>query len=144
MNFTEIDFASFTELLKSMKKEIEAEINENPKLDDESKILLDSINLLIKELKDIGTYDEMSLDKKKIVLPHLSLIFIFTRSMYEEDEDFDDEEEFEWDMSEESDEDEEVEEEGEEKSKPLPTMKSNSCCGGQDHHHAPKAPKGKK
>lgn len=141
MNFTEIDFASFTELLKSMKKEIEAELNENPNLDDESKILLDSINLLIKELKGIGTYDEMSLDKKKIILPHLSLIFIFTRSMYEEDEeDFDDEEDFEWEMSEE---DEEMEVEEEEVKKPL-SVKSNQCCGGHDHHHSPKTPKEKK
>ena len=137
MNFTEIDFNSFSELLKSMKKEIEVDIKENPELDDESRILLDSINILIKELKGVSTYDELSLDKKKIILPHLSLVFIFTRSLYE-DEDFDDEEMMDWDL----DDEEEVDEE-EEVSKPLP-MKSNQCCGGHDHSHSPKPAKGKK
>src|SRR5262249_25858725 len=114
MNFTDIDFNSFSELLKTMKKEIEADFKENPELDDESRILLDSINTLIKELKGINTYDDLSLDKKKIVLPHLSLVFIFTRSLYEE-EDFEDEEMMDWDF----DEDEEMDEEEKEVKKPL-------------------------
>jgi hypothetical protein len=149
MNFTEIDFASFTELLKSMKTEIEAELNQNPELDDESRILLDSINILIKELKGIETYDELNMEKKKTVLPHLALVFIFTKSLYEDEgEEFYDEEMMDWDGGEEEEEEEEEEEgeEGEEKenkqAKPL-QVKSNQCCGG-DHHHSHKTPKEKK
>lgn len=142
MQFAEIDFASFLETLKTMKKEIELDLKENPELDDESKVLLDSINVLIKELKGVSNYERLSLEKKTIVLPHLALVFLFTSSIHGDDEDFFDDEELEMDEWEESDEEEEMEEEEEEVQRPLPIKSSHQCCGGHDHHHKP--PKGKK
>lgn len=142
MDFAEIDFASFSEVLKSMKQEIENELKKNPKLDDESQVLLESINILLKEIKGVASYQDLDLERKKKVLPHLSLVFVFTRSLYEdEDSDFDDEEDAEWDFSAECGEGECTDEESQGK-KSLP-MSSHGCCGGHDHHH-PTPPKGKK
>ena len=145
MNFAEIDFSSFCEVLKSMKHEIEAELKKDPNLDDESQVLLESINFLIKELKDVASYDNMNLEKKKKVLPHLSLVFVFTRSLYEDEEGaFDQDEDAEWDAECEEGECDEEELHGKGK---LP-MSSHQCCGGGHHHHGHdddhKTPKGKK
>jgi hypothetical protein len=129
MDFTSIDFADFKQAIQELKNEIDAEVKQNPNIDDESIILMDAINSILHELKDTDVdYANFDLAKKKRLLPNLSLVFLMTKSYLNDEEYmFDDDEDWEF-------EEEGCEEEGG-ACHELPQVKSTGCCGGGGHSH---------
>jgi hypothetical protein len=152
MKITDLDIKEFCSILKDFKEEVSKDLGEWKEEGDHIHVMLNSIDILIKELKGVTNLDSLSLERKKNLFPHITYVYNYMNYIVNEegsfDEDYLDDFDDEWldddeDIVDEDDEDEDEDEEDEEddeeneivevkpaKKITVSPKKMNDCCEG--------------
>lgn len=152
MKISQIDIHEFCSLLNEFKEEVSQNMDQWSEEGDHIHIMLNSIDILSKELKGVDSLDDLSLERKKVLFPHIMYVYNYMNYLSNDEDPFDDEfyDEFsdeEWmdDCDEEDFFEEEEEEETEEdkpvKKIPVAHKKEHECCRGTTCQSTGKAKK---
>ena len=142
MKITQIDIQEFCSLLKEFKEEVTKDLDNWSDEGDHIHIMLNSIDILNKELKGVKSLDDLSLERKKVLFPHIMYVYNYMNYITNDEDPFDDDfyEDFDEDFDEEDwvdeadedeldDEEEEiVEEKPLMKKIPVAHKKQQECC----------------